>query len=79
MGLYKNWNFIELTSKSTPFEVFDDIHKVVLDVISENMASLVQSGMYGAMNTYGTTTNVFYVNKFLSESYTLQNNTTIES
>ena len=55
MGSYNNWNIIELTPKSTPFEAFDDIHKVVLDGISNNMASLVQSGMYGAINTYDTT------------------------
>ena len=42
------------------------------------MASLVQSGMYGDINTYDTTTNGLYVIKFLSEAYTIQNNTTIE-
>ena len=42
------------------------------------MASLVQSGMYGAINTDYTTTNVFYVIKLLSDSYTLKNNTTID-
>ena len=42
------------------------------------MASLVQSGMYGAINTDDTTTNGFYVIQFLSEAYTLQNNTTID-
>ena len=54
LGPYKNWNIIELTPKYTPFEAFDEIHKVVLDGISENMASLVQSGMYGAINTDDT-------------------------
>ena len=53
LGSYKNWNIIELTPKSTPFEAFDEIHKVVLGVISENMALLFQSGMYGAINTAG--------------------------
>ena len=33
--------------------------------------------MYGAINTVDTTTNVFYVIPFISEAYTLQNNTTI--
>ena len=42
MGSYNNWNIIELTPKSTTFEAFDEIHKVVLDRIIENMASLVQ-------------------------------------
>ena len=54
---YNNWNIIELTPKFTTFEVFDEIHKVVLDRISANMASLLQSGMYVAVNTYYTTKN----------------------
>ena len=57
MGSYNNWNIIEPTQKSTPFEAFDEIHKVFIDEISENMASLVQPGMYGAINTDDTTTN----------------------
>ena len=52
---------IELTPKLTPFEAFDEIHQVVLDVISENMASLVQSGKYDAINTADTPKNGFYV------------------
>ena len=51
MGPYKNWNIINITLKSITSEAFDDIHQVVLDRITENMASLVQSGMYGAINT----------------------------
>ena len=77
MGSYNNCNIIELTPKSTPFEAFDEIDQVVLDVISENMASLFKSGMYGAINIDDTTTNGLYVIQFLSEAYTLQNNTTI--
>ena len=42
------------------------------------MISLVQSVMYGAINTYDTTKNGFYVIQSLSEAYTLQNNTTID-
>ena len=42
------------------------------------MDSLVQTGMYGTINTYETTTNGLYVIKFISEEYTLQNNTTID-
>ena len=51
---------------------------MVLDGISENMASLVQLGMYGAINKDDTTTNGFYVVKLISYSYILQNNTTID-
>ena len=75
---YNNWNIIELTLKSTPFEAFDEIHQVVLDEISENMASLVQPGMYGDITKDDTTANGFYVIQFISEEYTLQNNTKID-
>ena len=78
LGSYKNWNITELTPKSTPFEAFDEINKLFLDGISENMASLVQSSMYGAIETDDTTTNGFYVIQFLSEECTLQNNKTID-
>ena len=54
------------------------MHKVVIDGISDNMASLVKSGMYGAINTDDTTTNRFYVIQFISEAYTIQNNATID-
>ena len=42
------------------------------------MASLVQSVIYGAINTDYTITDGFYVIQFLSEAYTLQNNTKID-
>ena len=51
--------------------------KVVIGVISYNMASLVQSFMYSAITTDYTTTNGFYLIQFILEVYTLQNNKTI--
>ena len=42
------------------------------------MAWLVESGKYGAINTNGTATNVFYVIMFTSEACILQDNTTID-
>ena len=42
------------------------------------MASLVQLGIYGTFNTSENTTNGLYVVQFISEEYTLQNNTTID-
>ena len=42
------------------------------------MASFVQSVKYGAINTDGTTTNGYYIIKFISEAYMLQNSTTID-
>ena len=54
------------------------MHQVVLDGISDNMASLVESGKYGVINTTDMKTNVFYVFVFTSASYTLHDNTTID-
>ena len=42
------------------------------------MASLVQSGIYGAIDTDDNTPNGLYVIQLLSEAYTLQNNITID-
>ena len=42
------------------------------------MASLVESGKYGDINTTDTETNWFYVIMFTSEVYTLHDNTTID-
>ena len=42
------------------------------------MASLFESGTYGAINTTYTSTNGFYVIMFTSGAYTLQRNTTID-
>ena len=78
LGSFNNWNIIQLSQKSTPSDTFDEIHQVVLDGISDNMASSVESGQYGSINTTDTETNGFYVIIFQSESYTLQDNTTMD-
>ena len=66
--------FIKETTSS---DTFDEIHQVVIDSISDNMASLVESGKYGAINTTDTSTKRFYVIMFKTGAYTLQENTTI--
>ena len=52
------------------------MHKVLLDGINNNMASLVQLGKYGATNSAYPTKMVYYVIKYLSEPYTLQEHQT---
>ena len=42
------------------------------------MASLVQPVKYGVINKDDTTTNGFYFIQFVSEAYTLHNNTKID-
>ena len=54
------------------------MHQFFIDGISDNMASLVESEKYGAINTTDTSTNAFYVIMFTSGAYTLQNNKTID-
>ena len=64
LGSFNNGNILQFSHKSTPSDTFDGIHKVVLDGISDNMAPLVESVKYGAINTTDTTTNGFYVIMF---------------
>ena len=44
----------------------------MLDEISDNTASLVQLGKYGDINAADQTTMGYYVIKYISELYTLQ-------
>ena len=78
LGYFNNWKIIILSSKSTASDTFDEIHQVVLDGISDNMASSVESGRYGAINTTDTSTNGFDVIMFTSGAYTLQESTTTD-
>ena len=54
LGDFNNWNIIQLSSKSTSSDTFDEIHQVFLDGISDNMASLVESRKYGSIDTTDT-------------------------
>ena len=67
-----------MSSNSISSETFDKIHQVVLDGMSDNMASVVESGKYGAINTTNTPTNGFYVIMFKTGAYKLQENTTTD-
>ena len=72
LGSFNNWNIIQFTNKTTTNKDFDTVHKVVSDGISDNMSALVNNGKYGAINTENPTTIGYYVVRFLSEPYTLQ-------
>ena len=60
VGPLNNWNIIQLSQKSTPYDTFDEIHQVFLDGISDHMALLFESVKYGVINTTDTATNGFY-------------------
>ena len=61
LGVLNNWNIITYSNKNTTSEDFKEINQVVLDGISDNMDSLVQSGRYSSMNKPYTTTMGYYV------------------
>ena len=78
LGPFNKWNIIQFTNKATTNKDFDEVHKVVLDGISDNMPALVQNGKYGAINNADPTTMDYYFVKFLSEPYTLQYDKTVD-
>ena len=71
LGSFNNWNIIQLTNKTTSSEDYDAVQKVVIDGISDNMASQVQLGKYGDINAADPTKMRYYVIKYISERYTL--------
>ena len=71
LGSFNDWNIIQITSKTTSSEDFYLLHKVVLGGISWNMDYLVYLGKYGAIDAAYPTTIGYYVIKYLSEPYTL--------
>ena len=71
LGNFNNWNTAQVKNK-TSIEEFDEVYKVVFDGISANVTLLVQTGKYGAINTVDTTTMVFYIVKYVSDTFTLQ-------
>ena len=73
LGSLNNQNIIHFTNENISSEELDEVHQVVLDRISDNMASFVQKGGCGTINEIYETTLGYYVLKYFSESYTLQN------
>ena len=69
---FNNWNIIQFINKTTSIEDFGTVHELVLDGISENMASLVQLGKYRSIYAAYLTTMGYYVIKYRYEPYTLQ-------
>ena len=63
LGSFDNWNIVQFTNKTTSSEEFDELHKVVIDGISETMASLVQLGNSSAINETDPTIIGYYMIK----------------
>ena len=63
---------INFINKTTCSEEFDEVHKVVLDGIIINMASLVNNDKYGAINAEDPTIMGYYILNCISEPFTIQ-------
>ena len=72
LGPFNNWKIIHYTNKTTCSEDFDEVHQVVLYVISANMASLIYTGKYGAINEEDTTTLGYYAVEYVYEPFIVQ-------
>ena len=72
LGYFNKRNNIKFTNRKTPREDFDAVNNVVLDGISNNMASLVQLEKYCGIHAADPTKMGYYLIKYLSEPYTLQ-------
>ena len=57
-------------------EYFDDIRKVFLEYISENMASFGQTRKYGAINAADTTTMGYFIVKYVYDASTIHEDMT---
>ena len=56
----------------TDKECFEEIHKILVQYIGNNMAELVEINCYGAVNTNGSRADGFYVVKFVENHHTLK-------
>ena len=54
------------------------MHRVFIDGIVDDMSSLLQTGKYGAINAAYPTTMVYYVVKYVYDSFALQEDMTTE-
>ena len=78
LGYFNIWNIIKFTNEVTSIQYFDEIHKIFLDCISDNFYSLVQTGKYVEMNTTDTQIMVYHFIKYVSDTFTLQEDATID-
>ena len=54
LGFFNTWKIIKLSDKATSSEEIDRINQFLQDGISENMAALLQTTQYGAINIIDT-------------------------
>ena len=78
LGSFNDWNIIQFNNKTTSSEEFYEVHKIVLDGQNANMASLVQTRKYGAINAEDPTALRYYVMNYVSDNFALQEDITMD-
>ena len=63
---------VTFDNSSTCEDFFDDIHKLILDLISSHICSIVAHGGFGAVSTDDNKEYGCYILQFTSDPYTLQ-------
>ena len=72
LGYFNKQNINQFTNKTTCRADFDEVNQVVLDETSTNMESLVQTGKDANTNDTYPTTIGYYVEKYVSDTFTIQ-------
>jgi hypothetical protein len=74
LGDYNQWIIMPfLLGKDSTEGDLEEIHHTILTSIASNIAATVAESSYGAVNTEDPQTDGFYIVKFISSPYTLQN------
>jgi hypothetical protein len=78
LGSYNDWIIMPFKhGVDNSEEDMDDIHQMILNSIAGQMAATIEKNSFGVVNTDDQRTDGFYVIKFLSKAYTLQEDITV--
>ena len=72
LGSFNDWIIMPFQNKSTSEETFEEVHKIVLNGMTESKAELIFADGYGAVAADDVKTAGYYIVRFTSPAYTLQ-------
>jgi hypothetical protein len=73
LGGYNDWIIMQFKlGGNTTEDDLQDIHRTILSSIASNIAATITERSYGAVNTIDPNTQGFYIVKFMSTPYSLQ-------
>ena len=67
-----------MRNKDTDKKGFENVHKILLDGIYDTLNILIKAGIFGDFSTDKKASNWYYIVKFSSGPYTIQDGTTID-